>query len=77
MEFAEVIKAIQDEMAYQDSKYAGNDRKPFEIWLLIAEQLADDAQERYAHGTQAESRERLLKAVTCGIRALMSDRAVY
>lgn len=65
-----VVSQIKSEMMYQDSQYKGNDTKPLEVWLLIMQQYLADAVERYAHGTQEECKRQLLKALTCGVRAL-------
>lgn len=67
-----VLSDIKSEMLYQDSNYKGNDSKPLEVWMLIAQQYFAEAIERYAHGTQEEAKRKLLKAVTCGVRALQT-----
>lgn len=69
--FENVMGDIKSEMVYQDNKYTGNEEKPLEVWLLIAKQYMDESIERYAHSTQQMAKEKLLKSVVCGVRALM------
>lgn len=71
--FDNIVDDVKEEIEYQNKKFADNDKKPFEVWLLIAKQYMDDAIERYGHGTQMESRDKLLKAITSGIRGLQSE----
>lgn len=73
MELNDIITNIQKEFDYQDQKYTDNENKSMEVWLLIAEQYMRDSVERYAHGTQTEAKEKLLKSITCGIRALIKE----
>jgi hypothetical protein len=73
----DVVKDVKSEFKHQDKSFDNNDTKPFEVWLLLASQYMKEAVERYAHASQVDARNMLLKAVTCGIRALKTETITH
>ena len=75
-----VLKEIKAERKGQDKKWPAGpdaknyDKRPFEEWLILTFQYAQEALAEYTHKPgNAAAREKLLKAVNLGLWGLQSE----